>query len=319
MDLSIIVPVYNESGNIGLLYDEIQTVCDGLERITAFEMIFVNDGSRDGSAQELDAIAARDPRFKVLHFRRNYGQSAAITAGIKHSQGEIIILMDADLQNDPRDIPAVLAKLDEGLDVVSGWRRDRKDRGLTRVLPSKIANALISAVTRVELHDYGCTLKAYRREILENVDLFGEMHRFIPVYASWEGAKVGEMVVNHRARVRGVSKYGLSRVPRVILDLFLVYFMDRAIDRPMQFFGKIGLYSFVAAFLVGLWAMWLKLFEGHSFIQTPLPLLVVLLTIMGVMFLLLGLIAEIQIRTYFQAARKTPYAMKRMVNMGDEA
>jgi len=310
MDVSIVVPVFNEAGNVPTLYDEIQAVLKSDKGLGSCELIFVNDGSTDGSAEVLDELAAKDTAFKVIHFRRNYGQSAALMAGIRHAQGDIIVLMDADLQNDPTDIPGLIEKLNSGYDVISGWRRDRKDKGLTRVLPSRIANALISKVSRVELHDYGCTLKVYRKEVLENVDLFGEMHRFIPVYAAWEGAKVGESVVNHRPRTSGVSKYGLSRTPRVILDIFLVYFMDRAIDRPIQFFGKIGIYCFGLAFLTGLWAIWAKYFNDQSFIETPLPLLVVLLSITGVIFLLLGLLAEIQVRTYFQSAGRPPYSLK---------
>lgn len=319
MNVSIVVPVYNEIGNLSPLYDEIQAVLKSDDTIGSAELIFVNDGSTDGSTEALDQLAAKDTNFKVIHFRRNYGQSAALMAGIRHAQGEIIVLMDADRQNDPADIPNLIAKLDDGFDVVSGWRRDRKDKGLTRVLPSRIANALISKVSRVELHDYGCTLKAYRREVLENVDLFGEMHRFIPVYASWEGAKVGESVVNHRPRTSGVSKYGLSRTPRVILDIFLVYFMDRAIDRPIQFFGKIGIYSFGLAFLTGMWAVWAKFFNGQSFISTPLPLLVVLLAITGVLFLFIGLLAEIQVRTYFQSAGRPPYSLKSKHNFDEKS
>lgn len=319
MDVSIVVPVFNEIGNITVLYEEIQAVLTNQDKIKTYELIFVNDGSSDGSTDELDELARKDKNFKVIHFRRNYGQSAALMAGIRHSEGEVIILMDADLQNDPADIPMLMAELDNGYDVVSGWRRDRKDKGLTRILPSRIANWLISKVTRVELHDYGCTLKAYKKEVLANVDLFGEMHRFIPVYTAWEGAKVGEIPVNHRPRTQGVSKYGLSRTPRVILDIFLVYFMDRAIDRPIQFFGKLGFYCFGLAFLTGLWAIWAKFFNNQSFIETPLPLLVVLLTVTGVMFMLLGLLAEIQVRTYFQSAGRPPYSLKNTHNFDDKS
>lgn len=318
MDVSIVIPVFNESGNITVLYNELKSVLKKRDANESHELIFVNDGSTDGSTEELDALAAKDKNFKVIHFRRNYGQSAALMAGIRHSKGDTIILMDADLQNDPADIPALIAEMENGYDVVSGWRRDRKDKGLTRVLPSRIANALISKVTKVHLHDYGCTLKAYKKDILANVDLFGEMHRFIPVYAAWEGAKVGEIVVNHRPRTCGASKYGLSRTPRVILDIFLVYFMDRAIDRPIQFFGKIGFYCFGGAFLAGLWAIWAKFFNNQSFVETPLPLLVALLTITGVLFMLLGLLAEIQVRTYFNSAKRPPYSLKSIHNFGDK-
>ena len=310
MGLSVIVPVFNEVGNIQQLYDEITSTVQDMERIKEFEVIFVNDGSTDGSTELLDELAASHRDAKIIHFRRNYGQSAAIMAGIRHSSEDIIVLIDGDLQNDARDIPKLLDELDQGYDVVSGWRRDRKDKAMTRVLPSRIANKIISTVTGVKLHDYGCTLKAYRRDILSNMDLLGEMHRFIPVYATWEGAKVKEVKVNHHPRASGTSKYGLSRAPRVILDIFLVYFMDRAMDRPIQFFGKIGFYSFGLAFLTGVWAIVLKYFNNQSFIETPLPLLVVLLTITGVSLILLGLLAEIQVRTYFKSAGKHPYGIK---------
>ena len=319
MDISIVVPVFNEKGNISILYNEILAVFKNQEKISTYELIFVDDGSTDGSGDELDELARKDPKFKVIHFRRNYGQSAALMAGIRHARGDIIVLMDADLQNDPADIPALIEELDNGYDVVSGWRRDRKDKGLTRVLPSLIANWVISRATKVYLHDYGCTLKVYKKEILTNVDLFGEMHRFIPVYAAWDGGRVGELVVNHRPRTRGVSKYGLSRTPRVILDIFLVYFMDRAIDRPIQFFGKIGFYLFGLAFLAGLWALWAKFFNNQTFSETPLPLLVVLLTLVGVLFMLLGLLAEILVRTYFQSAGRPPYSLRDTRNFDEDS
>ncbi|MFC1492089.1 glycosyltransferase family 2 protein [Nitrospinota bacterium] len=318
MNVSVVVPVFNEIDSIRLLYEELKEVFQNQAINQSYELIFVDDGSTDGSADALDEIAASDKDFKVIHFRRNYGQSAALLAGIRHSIGRKIVLLDADLQNDPADIPRLLTELGNGFDVVSGWRRERKDNLLTRIMPSRIANWIISKITKVKLHDYGCTLKAYNKEILVNLDLYGEMHRFIPVYAAWEGAKVGEIPVNHRPRMTGVSKYGISRVPRVLLDVFLVFFLDRAFDRPIQFFGKIGFYCFGLAFLTGLWAIFLKYFNNQTFIETPLPLLVVLLTITGILFVLLGLLAEIQIRTYFQSAGRPPYSLKSKRNFLDE-
>jgi len=299
MQLSIIVPVYNEEESIPHLYDRLVPPLErkGLE----FEVILVNDGSRDSSGRLLDELADRDERIKVVHLRRNYGQTAGMMAGFRHASGKVIVAMDGDLQNDPEDIPRLLEKLDEGYDVVSGWRRDRKDATFSRTLPSRLANALISYVSRVDLHDYGCTLKAYRYEVLRDVRLYGEMHRFIPIHAVWEGARVAEIEVQHHPRRFGQSKYNLSRVQRVLLDLILIRFMDKALDRPIQYFGRIGLNTLFFAFLVGLVAIYLRLFEHVAFIQTPLPLLVALLMLSGLMFLSFGLVAELLMRVYFEA------------------
>jgi glycosyltransferase involved in cell wall biosynthesis len=234
-------------------------------------------------------------------------------AAIQHSAGSVIIPMDADGQNDPADIPRLMAKLDEGFDVVSGWRKDREDRALSRKLPSMIANRLISGVIGVPLHDYGCTLKAYRREVIEDVRLYGEMHRFIPIYASWEGARVTELPVGHHARKFGRSKYGIGRVARVVLDLLILYFLDRAFDRPIQFFGKLGLTFFGLSFMTLLWAFGLKYFGHVSLIQTPLPLLAATIGLSGILFILLGLMTEVQVRTYFESRGKPPYKVKNVV------
>ena len=313
MYLSILIPILDEKDSIEPLHAKLIETLGSLGH--EFEVIFVNDGSIDGSAEALDRLAGKDERVRVLHMRRNYGQTAAIMAAIEHSQGDVLIPMDGDLQNDPVDIPRLLEKLAEGFDVVSGWRRGREDKAITRRLPSAIANCLISWVFGVKLHDYGCTLKAYRREVIDNVRLYGEMHRFIPIYAAWEGARVGEIPVTHHARGHGVSKYGLGRIFRVLLDILVLYFIDRSLDRPIQFFGKIGLFSLLAAFLALIWAIWLKVFSGIYFIQTPLPLLAGTLGIAGVMFLLLGVIAEIQSRTYFESQGKAPYAIKNKRNI----
>lgn len=312
MKISVIVPIYNECENIDALYMQLFPVLTSMN--VSYEVVFVNDGSTDGSAAELDALATRDRAVKVVHLRRNYGQTAAMMAAIQYSSGEIIVPMDGDLQNDPQDIPRLLEKLEEGYDVVSGWRVDRKE-GMDRRLPSRAANWLISKVSGVKLHDYGCTLKAYRRRFLENVRLYGEMHRFVPVYAAWEGGRVTELPVTHHPRLHGQSKYGIGRAPRVLLDLLVVRFLDRSLDRPMQFFGKAGLYSFALAFLAGGYALYLKLFEGVSFILTPLPVLVVMLGLVGLMFVMMGLLAEIQSRAYFESQNKMPFTVRTTRNL----
>jgi glycosyltransferase involved in cell wall biosynthesis len=306
--LSVLVPIYNEIGNIPALWEQISAAIDRLPYRS--EVIFVNDGSRDGSAEALDALAAADSRAVVLHFRRNYGQTAALMAAIEASRGAVLIPMDGDLQNDPADIPRLLEQIDAGYDVVSGWRKQRQDAALKRKLPSMIANKLVSSLMGVRLHDFGCTMKAYRRDTLENVHLYGEMHRFIPIYAAWEGGKVTELAINHRPRGAGVSKYGLTRIIRVLLDLMVLVFLDRALDRPIQFFGKFGLVSIGLAFLSFFYALWLKYGEGVSLIQTPLPLLAGTLGLSGIVFILMGVLAEIQMRTYFESQNKRPYAIR---------
>jgi glycosyltransferase involved in cell wall biosynthesis len=313
MRLSILVPVYNEVENIPLLRRALLEVLNGLPH--EFEIILVNDGSTDGSTEALDAAAASDGRIRVVHLRRNFGQTAALMAAIDHATGDILIPIDGDLQNDPADIPRLLAKLDEGYDVVSGWRKNRQDKAVTRRLPSVVANWLISKLSGVALHDYGCTLKAYRRSVLENVRLYGEMHRFVPIYASWEGAAIAELEVNHRPRQLGVSKYGLGRVTKVMLDLVLIRFMHKAFDRPIHFFGEIGLASIGLSALAGLWALWLKFMQHVAFVTTPLPLLAVFLMLSGILFVLLGLMAELQMRVYYESQAKLPYSVKRKVNV----
>ena len=311
MDISIVIPVYNEAEALPPLYQGLIETLDRLPK--SAEIIFSNDGSSDSSAAILDELAQRDPRVRVLHLSRNFGQTAALMAAIQSSTGDIVIAMDGDGQNDPADIPRLLDKLAEGFDVVSGWRVIREDNALTRRLPSIVANWLISALLRVPLHDYGCTLKAYRREFVEDVRLYGEMHRFIPIYAAWEGARVTELRVSHHPRRTGKSKYGLGRVTRVLLDLFTLYFIDRAFDRPIQFFGKLGLGSLLLSMLSFAWALFLKYAHGTSLIQTPLPLLAAAIGLSGVLFLLLGIIAEVQARIYFEARGKPPYKVKREV------
>jgi len=313
-DLSIVIPVYNEADNLPVLRERLVHELEKIGR--PWEAVLANDGSTDRSAAVLDEIAAADPRFKVVHLRRNFGQTAALMAGIDHSAGDVIVMMDGDLQNDPADIPRLLAKLDEGYDVVSGWRTQRRDSEWGRRWPSVVANRLISRLSGIHLHDYGCMLKAYRRWTLQNVRLYGEMHRYIPIYASWQGAKVTELEVNHQPRLHGSSKYGISRAPRVLLDMLVLFFLDRAMDRPMQFFGQAGLYSLAFALMAGLLAVWLRVFEGITFIQTPLPLLVVLLTITALLCLFLGVLAEIQMRTYFESRDRRAYIVRKTTNLG---
>jgi glycosyltransferase involved in cell wall biosynthesis len=311
--LSVLVPVYNEAESLTELAARLTAALDGLGH--PWEVVFANDGSSDGSGALLDQMAGREHRFKIVHLRRNFGQTAALMAAVDYSHGDVIVMIDADLQNDPADIGKLVAKLEEGYDVISGWRVDRHDAEWGRRWPSVLANRLISRLSGVRLHDYGCTLKAYRRWTLENVRLYGEMHRYIPIYASWEGARVMELPVTHHPRLHGKSKYGFSRVSRVLLDLFVIFFLDRAIDRPMQFFGKAGLYALLGAFLVGCWAVWLRFFEDVSFIQTPLPLLVSLLAITALLCFFLGIIAEMLMRTYFESRDRRAYLVGKTLNI----
>ena len=264
------IPIFNERETLEVLYQNTRAALLKLE--CSWELIFVDDGSTDGSSQYLDQIAAKDANVSVLHFSRNYGQTAALMAGLDFSVGEIIVPMDGDLQNDPTDIGRLLAKLEEGFDVVSGWRKDRQDSAIRRNLSSRMANRLISAVSGIHLHDYGCSLKAYRKSVLEGVKLYGEMHRFVPIYAAWNGARVTELPVQHHPRIYGESKYGLERVFKVLLDLIVVKFLYRYANKPMYIFGGFGFLSLFGSLAVGLWAFWLKLFEGTSLIQTPLLL-----------------------------------------------
>lgn len=309
--LTITIPVFNEEQNIVPLYDKTRAAMEALG--LPWELVLVDDGSRDGSSAQLDAVAAKDPRVTVLHFARNYGQTAAMMAGMDHARGEIIVPMDGDLQNDPGDIGRLVHKLEEGFDVVSGWRQDRQDHAIERNLPSRLANTLISCVSGVHLHDYGCSLKAYRREVLDGVKLYGEMHRFVPIYAAWNGARVTEIPVTHHPRLHGESKYGLERVLKVMLDLLVVKFLFSYSEKPIYVFGGFGLLSILCGFLAGLWAVALKVFTGTSFVQTPLPLLCVFLGATGVVSILMGLLAEMLNRTYHESQRKPVYRVARIV------
>lgn len=315
MDLSIVVPIYNEEDNIPALHASISGALATTS--LAYEIILVDDGSSDNSFSLLKNIARDDQRVKVIRFRRNFGQTAAMAAGFDAASGRVVVPMDGDLQNDPSDIPRLLEKIEAGYDVVSGWRKDRKDTFINRKLPSIIANGLISRMTGVHLHDYGCTLKAYRREVLEGINLYGEMHRFVPALASQFGAKVTELPVNHRPRLHGTSKYGISRTMRVVLDLMTVKFLLSYSTKPIQLFGKWGIYTLAAAFMSGAVTIYMKLFEHVSMNRNPLLILTAFLLFMGVQFIVLGLLGEVNARTYYEAQGKPIYVVREKINFAD--
>ena len=317
MNLSIVISVFNEERNLVLLFDEITQAMAPLPH--EWEVIFVDDGSTDKSLEVLRGIAEKDPlHVRVVVFRRNFGQTAAITAGIDHSLGEIIILMDADLQNDPADIPLLLAKLNEGYDMVSGWRKDRKDNALTRTLPSVIANSIISWVTGVHLHDYGCSLKAYRREALEGFRLYGEMHRFIPVFAHSIGASITEIPVRHHPRRFGKANYGLDRTFKVVLDLLTVKFLLSYSIKPMRLFGGTGLVLFLASSLVMAYLFIRRTIQNVSPFDSPLFQLSIMILILGFQSILMGLMAELLARTYHESQKKLTYTVREIIQKKPE-
>jgi len=311
INISIIIPVYNEEENIANLYGELKSIFSCTSR--KYELIFINDASSDNSLDILRNISLKDPCVKVINFWRNFGQTAALSAGIEHAKGEIIIPMDGDGQNDPADIPLFVKKIDEGFAVVSGWRKNRKD-SFIRVLPSMIANLLIRKITGVKIHDNGCSLKAYKREILEEVRLYGEMHRFISVYASWSGGKVTEVVVNHRPRIGGKSKYGMSRIFKVILDLYVIKFLYSYMNRPIHFFGKYGFRFLALGFGILTWAIVLKIFYHRSLISTPLPQIGFSFILVAVQLVLTGIVAELMMRTYYESQNKKPYKIREIID-----
>jgi glycosyltransferase involved in cell wall biosynthesis len=313
LDLSVVVPIFNEEENVSALHREVVAALDACE--IEYELILVDDGSTDDSLRLLRKIAAGDMRVKVISFRRNFGQTAAMAAGFDVATGKVVVPMDGDLQNDPADIPKLLAKINEGYDVVSGWRRDRKDAFLNRTLPSILANRFISGMTGIRLHDYGCTLKAYRREVLDGINLYGEMHRFVPALVSQFGAKVTELPVGHRPRLHGTSKYGISRTMRVILDLFTVKFLLNYSTRPIQLFGRLGIYTLFASLLTGGATVYMKLFHHTSMNRNPLLLLTAFLIFMGIQFIVLGLLGELNARTYYEAQGKPIYVVKETINL----
>ncbi len=316
MDLSIVVPVYNEVESLPLLQQAVRTALKNIN--TTWEVIYVDDGSRDGSVKLLEEIASQtitepNEHIVVVEFRRNFGQTTAIAAGIDHARGNVIIFLDADLQNDPADIPMILEKLNEGYDVISGWRKDREDNALTRNLPSHLANLLISNVTGVHLHDYGCTLKAYRREVITGFKLYGEMHRFIPVYANSVGAKILEVPVRHHARKFGSSKYGLERTFKVVLDLIAVQFLTSGANKPIYLFGGGGI-GLIAASIIGLLFLVVrKLMLQIDILGSPIFIISMLAAMTGFQAILMGLIAELLVRTYHESQQKPTYTVRRVL------
>jgi glycosyltransferase involved in cell wall biosynthesis len=311
MFLSLIIPVYNEEENLPILFEAVTKVMTPLKK--PWEVIFVNDGSTDQSLEVLRGLAKKDQHVRVIVFRRNFGQTAAISAGIDHAKGDVVILLDADLQNDPADIPMLLSKLEEGYDVVSGWRKDRKDNAFTRNLPSMMANGLISWVTGVHLHDYGCTLKAYRREVLDEFRLYGETHRFIPVFAHSVGARIAELPVHHHPRLYGKAKYGLERTMKVVLDLFTVKFLLSYGNKPIRLFGGTGMVLMFASLVTLVYLFARKIFESTSVTASPLLPLAIMFLILGFQSILMGLIAELLVRTYHESQRKPTYTVREII------
>ena len=315
--ISIVVPVYNEEENVPILYDKLKEV---LEKIPYdYEIIFVDDGSIDRTREILEEIASKDKKVKVIEFARNFGQTPAMMAGMDYATGDVIVTMDGDLQNDPEDIPRLLEKIEEGYDVVSGWRKNRQDAAISRKLPSKIANWLIGKMTGVKIHDYGCTLKAYRSEVIKKVRLYGELHRFIPALASTvtSVSKIIEIPVKHHPRIYGKSKYGISRTFKVLADLFFIWFLKKFMQKPIHFFGILGLVLFFAGLIPFLYLVGLKL-TGHSIGGRPLLIISVLLILSGIQMFTTGIISEILMRIYFESQDKKPYVVGRVVNLEEE-
>lgn len=311
-DISIVLPIFNEAAGIPELFEEIQKALSNYD----YEILAINDGSKDNTEEVLSSFALSDKRLKVVNFRKNYGQTAAINAGIQNSSGGIIVLMDSDLENLASDIPMMIEKLKEGHDVVSGWRQSRwKSNFITRKLPSVLANSLISKISGVKLHDYGCTLKVYKKDIISEVRLYGQMHRFIPVYCKWQGGSVTEIPVNYHPRKYGKSNYGISRTFKVLLDLVLIKFLEKYMQRPIHFFGGAGFLSFMVSFAAFLVALYYKVTGQKDFVETPLPIITAMFFIVGILMILLGVIAEILMRTYYESQGKFPYTIRNKINL----
>jgi glycosyltransferase involved in cell wall biosynthesis len=315
LNISVIIPVYNEQDYLESIYQ--QTV-DALHGRYSFEIIFIDDGSSDNSCKILEQIYNKDQRVKVVMFRRNFGQTAAMSAGFHNAKGDVIVPLDADGQNDPADIPALINKLNEGYDIVSGWRKDRKDKTITRRIPSMLANKLICKMTGVNLHDFGCSLKAYRREVMETTKLYGEMHRFIPAIANWSGAKITEMVVNHHPRTTGKAKYGLERIVKVLLDLMTVKFLGSYATKPIYIFGGLGIFSGIASFLCGFVVLYMKFISPQhlGMNRNPLLLLSAILFIAFFQLILMGLLAEMIVRTYHESQNRATYTVRKFLQRG---
>ena len=314
--LSVILPVFNEVANIEAVYSELALA---IEQIPGNkQIIFVDDGSSDGTSDLLTKIAERDNQVVVITFRRNFGQTAAMAAGFDYSKGDVVVTMDADLQNDPNDIPSLIEKMEEGYDLVAGWRFDRKDGFVLRRLPSMLANRLISWTTDVKLHDYGCTLKAFRKEVIKSIDLYGEMHRFIPAIASWMGIRLTELKVNHRPRIAGSSKYGISRTVRVVLDLITVKYLLSYSSRPLQLFGLLGLLSGGAGVLITSYLVFIKLFLDQAIGGRPMLIFGIFLMFMGLQFITVGLLGEMQTRIYHETQRKAVYVVRDLMVRGEK-
>ncbi len=311
VEISIVIPVYNEEDNIWLLYDNLEPVLSKLGR--NYEVILVDDGSKDGTYNKLLELHKKNNHFKIIKFRRNFGQTPAMRAGFDFANGGIVITLDADLQNDPEDIPKILEKMDEGYDIVSGWRKNRKDNALRR-FPSIVANKIISVLFRVRLHDYGCTLKAYRKEVLDNIELYGEMHRYIPAIASWMGVKVAEIGVNHYARKFGKAKYGISRTIRVILDIITIKFLLTYSKKPMQIFGLVGLFTSLAGFIVTVYLIVERLFFNQPLSSRPLFILSIFMIFIGIQLITMGLLGELMMRTYHEGTGKSTYVIREIVD-----
>ncbi len=314
--ISVVVPVYNEEENVADCYLELKSVLDRAGRV--YEIIFVDDGSKDQTINNLLDASAGDANVSVVELRRNFGQTAAMAAGFDHARYEIVVPIDGDLQNDPAEIPKMVAKLEEGYDIVAGWRKNRKDKALSRKLPSKIANSLISWSTNVQLHDYGCTLKVMTSEIAKGIKLYGEMHRFIPALAAEMGAKIAEVPVNHRERTRGTSKYGISRTFRVVLDLITVKFLLGFSKRPIHLFGAVGMASSLLGSGLIAWMMYQRFFEHVPMGNRPLLSLAVMCVLVGLQFLVFGLLAEVLARTYYESQGKTIYAVRRVLTSAEQ-
>lgn len=311
--LSVVIPAYNEEENVPILYEKLKAVLENLDR--HYEIIFVDDGSKDSTWERLKEIAEKDKKVKLIRFRKNYGQTAAMYAGFQHAKGEVIITMDADLQNDPEDIPKLLEKLQEGYDIVSGWRKNRKDPFFSRKLPSMVANWIISKVTGVELHDYGCTLKAYKSDIIKRLELYGDMHRFLPALTKRLGARITEIPVKHHPRIYGKSKYGIGRTVRVILDIFLVKFLNEYLNKPMYVFGTMGFFLLSFGLLTLFYLIFIKLFLDESIGRRPLLILSVLFILAGIQLISTGILAELLVRIYYRTKEEKPFIVEEKVNL----